>query len=143
MWWPLNIQRILKVECSYYWFSYGINKFNVYPKRARREGVNVTPLWFSQKFIRCWNPAETLYQKTWRLSLSILAIFIDFHNFLGLFDVSLLGRWCQHFFIFNIQHCLTIVQSYNDIRLFILEIWRGWSNWPHPRKIYPQKSQHY
>ena len=31
-------------------------------------------------------------QKLWRISLSILAIFIDFHQFFGFFDISLLQR---------------------------------------------------
>ena len=31
-------------------------------------------------------------QKIWKISLSILAIFIEFHQFFGLFDISLLQR---------------------------------------------------
>ena len=31
-------------------------------------------------------------QKLWRISLSILAIFIDFYQFFGFFDISLLQR---------------------------------------------------
>ena len=36
-------------------------------------------------------------QKLWRVSLSILAIFINFHRFSGFFDISLLQRnyWCH------------------------------------------------
>ena len=40
---------------------------------------------------------------------------------------SAYNRWCQHFFTFNLPRigCLTIVQNYIDIRLLLLEIWRG------------------
>ena len=68
-------------------------------------------------------------QKIRRLSLSILAIFGDFHQFFVFFDIYLLAynRRCQQFFTFNILQidCLKIAQSYIDIRLVLLEIWTG------------------
>ena len=41
---------------------------------------------------------------------------------------SAYNKWCQHFFTFNLLwiHCLTVVQSYIDIRLVLLEIWSTW-----------------
>ena len=50
-------------------------------------------------------------QKIWILSLTILAIFINFYKFLGFFwhflvtkrlMTSAYNRWCQYFFTFNI-----------------------------------------
>ena len=75
-------------------------------------------------------------QEIWKLSPSILTI-------------SLLKKnWCrQHitsdvsiFFTFNLLwiHCLTVVWSYIDIRLVLLEIW---STWLPPEKNYSLKDR--
>ena len=59
---------------------------------------------FPENFIEITQVA----QKLWRIFLSILAIFIDFHHLFGFFDFlklvpSAYNKWCQHFFTFNIH----------------------------------------
>ena len=63
---------------------------------ALKKDVNYHP----QVLLKEFNPKKTesfietpqVVQKVWRISLSILATFIDFHQFFGFFDVSLL-QW--------------------------------------------------
>ena len=89
-------------------------------------------------------------QKIWRFSLSIYPIFIDYSDFLHFLVAKKLitsayNRWYQHFFTFDLLKigCLTIVQSYIDIRLVLLEI-RSELNWHPPlRKNQLQKLQPY
>ena len=110
-----------------------------------------------------FNVISQVIQKIWRFSLSIYPIFIDFSNFLHFLVAkklitSVYNRWYQHFFTFDlleigcltivqsyidIRLCLTIVQSYIDIRLVLLEI-RSELNWNPPlRKNQLQKVQPY
>ena len=97
-----------------------------------------------------FNLISQVAQKIWRFSLSIYPIFIDFSDFLHFLVAKKLitsayNRWYQHFFTFDLLKigCLTIVQSYIDIRLVLLEI-RSELNWHPPlRKNQLQKLQPY
>ena len=92
-------------------------------------------------------------QKIWRLSLSIVAIFIDFHQVSGFLAfpctkklmLSACNRWCYSTFSFstfctlNRLFNICIKLQYVDFRLVIREIWRG-LKLTHQRKKLPSKS---
>ena len=96
--------------------------------------VTLNVIWshiFPENFIAI----PQVVQKIWRLSLSILAIFNNFHQFLDFLtfpcyketnDVSL-KQMVSAFFYFQYtsNSCLTIEYTYINIRLVLPEIWSG------------------
>ena len=73
-------------------------------------------------------------QRIWRFFVSLLAIFINFHQFFWLFwhflftnnlMTSAYNRWYHHYFTSNMRQIdfLTIVWNYHDVRIFLLKIW--------------------
>ena len=96
-------------------------------------------------------------EKTWRLSLSILAIFSNLYHFFGFFDITMLQKtnevslYQMMSTFFHFQHTSNKLFN-NCIKLYYYytsSSWnmkwgggdvRGKSNWTPPRKKYPQKA---
>ena len=137
----------------------GIAKFKIFDEKETLFILQFDlPCGFSKKMYllkRGWNPGfliiishifpenfteiPQVFQKTWRLSLLTLAIFIDFHRFFNFFWHFLVTKkqWCQHFFTFNL---LTLNRLLYKVILILdwcfFEIWNS-SNWSPHQKSYP------